>query len=891
LKLTRPIAAGPAAAALLVLPLAVNLPLLSPWLTADPIVWMSNLAFVQPGSDTVLPGFPGWADGNAGVTTEALGRLAADDWLRGEVPWWNPYGGVGLPLAAEMQNSALFLPFVLLLHLPHGVLLLKTAMQALTGLASFALFRTLGIALPVALFCAALAEFNGTFAWYAHGPIMPVAFLPLLLLGIERSRLAALAGQRRGWAVTAIAIAGSIYAGFPETAFLDGLLGLAFAVARLATLPRRDLAPAFAGKIVCGGLCGLLLSAPAAWPFLDFLRHAYLSVHADYSFSHLLPGSTAMLLVPYIFGTILFGNLVTGAGQEYWWHAGGYLGLPLVFLALFCAVGRGRERTLRLVLAGWIALTFLKAAGVPPVARLFDLIPFVRNILFPVYIAPSWELAAILLAALALDDWTRGRVTRAAAPLAAALAGLLAATATRLAWPEIDRLAGATPLYLWIAIPSLCMSGGAGLLAALCIARPCTTRRFAGLCVVLGAEALANYTVPFLSAVHPRALDNGPVAFLRTHLGLQRFYSEAAIAPNYGAYYRLASVNHRYLPVPLDWVDHLHAQLSRTMDGVEFFGPTLRPGAEFAGLAEQIAHDPSSAQAARVLADLGVAYLVVPHGVDPLEDTIGPAISLHGNRPLALAPSARATLELPPIPGLSGRVDGAGIDIGTYDGQADGALTMRLCFAGDCREARTPLRGATDNGLLWFAFDRPLPVPAGPGPKIAVTLRHEGGGHDVALWLWPSAAPDSGARPALVLRYRPSGPTFSRVYADPLVDILSVPGPAPYYGAAGADCRLQARDRLAVVSDCAAPGRLVRRELFFPGWRARLNGHPVPIARAQTIFQSVALPPGRATIEFRYAPPGIEAATLAMLAGLVWLTGSRLMPGRRPSAETGTGAS
>ena len=352
----------------------MHLPVLTPWLSADPILWWSGLA---PPLHQLIPGNPGWIDGNAGVTTEALGHLAADDWLHGIVPWWNPYSGVGMPLAAEMQPSALFLPFVLLLHLPNGVLVLKIAMEVLTGLFTLALLRTLGIAASAALLVATLAEFNGTFAWYAHAPIMPVAFLPLLLLGIERCRLAVRDRRRGGWALVAVAIAMSIYAGFPETAFLDALLGAIFASARLLTFGNRADRTRFAISLASGSLCGLLLAAPAAIPFLDYLPHAYLSTHADDGSQHLLPGSPAMLMLPYIFGTILFGHIATGTGQAYWWDAGGYIGLPLVVLAVFALLGRSRD-PLRLALAAWLLASFAKAAGFPPAVSLWNLIPFVR---------------------------------------------------------------------------------------------------------------------------------------------------------------------------------------------------------------------------------------------------------------------------------------------------------------------------------------------------------------------------------------------------------------------------------------------------------------------------------------------------------------------------------
>jgi hypothetical protein len=45
----------------------------------------------------VTGGIP-WNDPNTSYATQALAGLSADEWLRGIVPW-NPYTGVGMPLA------------------------------------------------------------------------------------------------------------------------------------------------------------------------------------------------------------------------------------------------------------------------------------------------------------------------------------------------------------------------------------------------------------------------------------------------------------------------------------------------------------------------------------------------------------------------------------------------------------------------------------------------------------------------------------------------------------------------------------------------------------------------------------------------------------------------
>ena len=868
-------------AILALLPILVHLPVLLPWLSVDPIFWWSGLASAPPGQ--LVPGNPGWADGNAGVTTEALGHLAAHDWLHGTVPWWNPYGGVGLPLAAEMQNSALFLPFILLAHFANGVILLKIAMQVATGLASCALLRTLAIDARIACLCAILAEFNGTFAWYAHGPIMPVAFLPLLLLGVERCRLAIAAGRRGGWALVAVALAWSIYAGFPETAFLDGLFAAVFAVARLSILPdwasRRDLAR----RLACGGLCGLLLSAPASVPFLDLLRHAYLSVHADDSLARELPGNPAMLLLPYVFGPPLFNFFTTGQGQALWWNTGGYLDLPLVVLALAALRPGGRDGALRIVLLLWLLATFLKAAGLPFAVRLWDLIPFVRHTLFPVYITPSWEFALILLAALALEDWTRAVARRplvAAASLLAAL--LLAAVSLRAARPDITRLLHGAHHYALIAAPLVVMTAAAAVTVCAIVATRPNRRRVLVLSLVLSSEALASFAVPLLSAARPRPLDDAAIDFLRAHLGLQRFYSMSVFEPNYGAYWRVASVNHNYLPVPQNWVDHLHAHINPAMDGVQFFGDTLRPPGD-ASLAQEIAPSVTAEAATDALADLAVRYVVAPHDVDPFTDTAGTPVAVVNDRPLPLPPGADASFAIPsPIRTSDAEIGSAGVEIGTYVGTSNGSLALRLCSGTTCRDGRARLAGAADDAVLWMDLDRPLPVR--PDATLTVRLTHDGGSNGVAIWLCPVNARRSDAPDRLPLplcRFTSTPTNRPRVFSDRLLDIYALPNAAPYDEDTSGNCVLTPLGRLTVTAHCRAPGRLIRRELFYPGWRVTIDGRPARLARAGDLFQSVALPSGPSRVTFTYRPSWMIAATVAMSVAILWLLGSLTLAGRR----------
>ena len=84
----------------------------------------------------------------------------------------------------------------------------------------------------------ALFALNGTYAWIGNSVLNPVAFLPMLVLGVEM--IIASAPQRRqyGWYVAALALALSLYAGFPEVAYLDALFAGAWALVRLSSVER-----------------------------------------------------------------------------------------------------------------------------------------------------------------------------------------------------------------------------------------------------------------------------------------------------------------------------------------------------------------------------------------------------------------------------------------------------------------------------------------------------------------------------------------------------------------------------------------------------------------------------------------------------------------------------
>jgi hypothetical protein len=81
--------------------------------------------------------------------------------------------------------------------------------------------------------------------------------------------------------------------------------------------------------------------------------------------------------------------------------------------------------------------------------------------------------------------------------------------------------------------------------------------------------------------------------------------------------------------------------------------------------------------------------------------------------------------------------------------------------------------------------------------------------------------------------------------------------------------------RVTVSVKMETPGLVVLTDLWDKGWRAYLNGQPVPILRANHAVRGVLVPAGLGTVEFRYESAsltlGIKLAILAAIILLSWL--------------------
>ncbi len=414
--------------------LLANLPGLLHVVTSNP---QAVDAYLGPGKAAWLPGRP-YIDPNSGFTTQALGHLATLDWLHGHIPWWNPYEGLGAPLAGEMQSGAFFLPtFLLLFH--QGMLYLQIFLETATGWATYLLVRRLGVGRTFSIAGGVAFGLCGSYAWLTHAPVRPILLLPLSLLGVERALTAARERRAGGWRLLAVALAFSILAGFPETTFIDGLFVVWWAVLRMSG-PGRDCWRPMVTKLAAGLVAGVALAAPLLVAFLTFLPHANLGGHGPVeAHASLPPAGLSQLLLPYSLGPIngfRGGGILTGNVDTItalWGSVGGYLTVTLVAAGLVGVVGR-RNRRLRVGLGLWVLLCLLRTFGFGPVVWLMAGTPGINSTAFYRYADASWELAIVVLAVLGMDDIARRLTPRRVLVRSALLTAGLVAWAGAAAW-------------------------------------------------------------------------------------------------------------------------------------------------------------------------------------------------------------------------------------------------------------------------------------------------------------------------------------------------------------------------------------------------------------------------------------------------------------------------
>ena len=531
-------------------------------------------------------------DPNVGFITQPLAHVAALDLLHGHLPWWNYFEGMGQPLAGEMQSAALS-PLVLLFIFPAGLLLFHLSLQFIAGASTYFLVRRLGVGATIATLGGVLFALNGTFSWIANAVFNPIAFLPALILGVEIVLEHSRESRRAGWILMALALALSIYSGFPEVAYLDGLLAVGWTLTRLFSLERRRRFRAL-GKLSLGGVVGVALAAPLLVAFADFARFADVGDHATQALSlATTPWRNLPILVdPYLSGTLFGGPSATPSNLL------GYVTASVTVFAVVGVVGP-RLRPLRIFLASWVALALAGCVSFLGMRGLWDYLPQMSEVAFARYVWPAVEFAVVILALLGLGDIVEGGARRTVARWATVGVALVCAGGVLVVVPLGGHVKGsyAVAEVILIALPFLALVVVGYNLQYL------QRKNFRNVTVaVLAFESLMFFTTPtFRNPVDIRLADS-TISYLQQHEGLSRFVSIGALNPNWGSQFGINEINAIDLPAPLSLSNYIHNHLAPSLAVPRTFVLPFNPGIE-----NEFAAHVADYEA------LGVEYLLVPH--------------------------------------------------------------------------------------------------------------------------------------------------------------------------------------------------------------------------------------------------------------------------------------
>ncbi len=565
----------------------------------NPISWTAGISRILCN---VTCGRP-MIDPNVGYITQSLGHVAAMDVLHGHLPWWNYFQGLGQPLAGEMQSAALF-PLTILFALPSGLLWFHASLEIIAGVSTYFLAKRLSMPTFVATGVGVLFALNGTYSWLGNAVLNPIAFLPMLILGIEIIYDNATNNARRGWYVAAIALALSLFAGFPEVAYFDALFGGGWAIVRFFSVPREARLVAVR-RVGLAGLVGGLLALPILVPFADFMKVANVGSHAagGESTAHLGFHAASMFIDPYIYG-LIFANPNAATA---WGGIGGYFTFSVVALALLGLFG-SRHRPLRIFLAAWTIVGLASIFNLFYAHQLFNLLPLASSADLPRYIMPSCEMALIILAGLGIMDFAKERraqrlftVTTVVAILLllwGALeahtwnAGVIHTTKTQVVYTILDSI----PFVVAFILLILGRFSFAKIVPLL-------------ITIVVVGETIVMFQVPTGGAAKQINIDMAPIEFLQKNQGQLRFLDLGVLTANWGSQFGINSLSAIDLPFPSTFATLINTTLYPN------FPAPLNQFVIHDGMTGIIAQEQQVVDHLSAYEDASVKYLVAPSAV------------------------------------------------------------------------------------------------------------------------------------------------------------------------------------------------------------------------------------------------------------------------------------
>ena len=298
----------------------------------------------------------------------------------GALPLWNPYSGLGVPLAFNWQSAVFGVPSLVGYAVPlrdaytAGVI----TMFVIAGTGGYVFGRVLRLGMLGALTVMAVFELSGPLiAWSGYPQSQVGAWGGWIFAGV----LLILRGEKRILSITlfAVATAGAVYGGHPETLIATMSAALLFFVlfvvsralpARLQ-LPRGPVLRPVLDLAVAVAV-GAALSAPLLLPGAQLVSQ---SVRSSGGSSPALPAHDLLYLVFSNFdGAPVHGSLPV-AGAFFYNETATYIGIIAVVLALVGILIGVRARRPAAIALALVGVVLLAVEWLGPVSTLANELP------------------------------------------------------------------------------------------------------------------------------------------------------------------------------------------------------------------------------------------------------------------------------------------------------------------------------------------------------------------------------------------------------------------------------------------------------------------------------------------------------------------------------------
>lgn len=359
-----------------------------------------------------------------------VNKLIGDIYRNGGLPLWNPYQAAGTPLAAQYSTRAFF-PYQIIEDMsPYWTwdyFMLGRALLA--GLFTFLFLRETGLSFIPSLSGGAFYMFSGAFTWFINLEqyANPAFILPLLMYSAERLAKTGrpLIEGRREAVLLAFVTALLLLAGQPEVALYALLLATAYFIFRILSIHGWSGFISRAVKFGVSFALSLALSSPLVLIFLELVRESY-HIHPGGGpigmeallnwkalFAVLTPSATEFPADPeMVIGVSLLAR--TGAGyyrflpiDGVWDTLGGYTGVLPVFLTLtglilaFRTKGAGARAQFLFFLSSAVFI-ILKNTGIRPFVWLGAL-PLFDRVWSLRWAGPVWVFSLTAASAIGFE--------------------------------------------------------------------------------------------------------------------------------------------------------------------------------------------------------------------------------------------------------------------------------------------------------------------------------------------------------------------------------------------------------------------------------------------------------------------------------------------------------